>query len=179
MTRLALAAALLVASTSLASAGTYVGLGIGTSAGGSMNGTDTVDGGGRSGRLMIGSRFGKLSIEGQGGRFDMQFPASRYEASELGVGLKLNVPIGNNFELFGRGGIERTWLTATTSANMDAAGNGWFLGGGVEYRLNLGLTAASLFLDYQRTTTSVTADANMAQFDASAGMFTLGATLSI
>jgi len=178
MTRLAIAAALLVASTSAASAGTYLGIGIGTSADGSLDGGDTIEGAGRSGRLMLGSRFGKLSVEGQAGRFDMMFTGITYQSTEVGVGLKVNIPLGDNFELFGKGGVQRTWLSAEVSPMYDAAGNGWFLAGGVEYRLNLGVTAASLVLDYQHASTTFSRSA-MAEFDGSAAMWTLGATVSL
>jgi hypothetical protein len=177
MTRLGLAAVLLAASTTAASAGTYLGIGVGTSADGSVGDSETVEGGGRSGRLLLGSRFGKLAVEGQAGRFDMMFANSVFETTQLGVGLKLNIPLGNNFEVFGKGGVQRTWLSNDNSM-YDAAGNGWFAGGGVEYRLNLGVTAASLFMDYQHSSSTLTNE-RMQEMDGSTGMWTLGATVSL
>lgn len=183
MSRLALAAVTLAAMTSVASAGTYVGLGIGTAANGSAERNDGIDYGStdgfeRSGRLMVGSRFGKLSIEGQGGRYDIVFDHLGYQATQLGLGAKLNLPIGNNFELFAKGGLERTWLSTQSATMHDAAGNGYFLGGGFEYRVNLGVTAASLFLDYQRSSTDFTND-YMLQYSAVSSMWTIGATVSL
>jgi hypothetical protein len=183
MTRLALAAVLLAASTSAASAGTYLGIGIGTAANGSAessNGADmgTTDGFERSGRLMVGSRFGKLSIEGQGSRYDTTFDHLGYQATQLGVGLKLNLPLGNNFEVFGKGGVERTWLSTDAATMHDAAGNGWFFAAGFEYRLNLGVTAASLFVDYQRSSTDFIND-YLLEYNGASGMWTLGATVSL
>lgn len=177
MSRLALAAVTLAAMTSVASAGTYVGLGIGTSADASYNESNTVEGAGRSGRLVVGTRFSKLAVEGQGNRFDLLFSGSQFETSQLGIGLKLNIPLGNNFELFGRGGVQRTWLNSTNDM-ADAAGNGWLLGGGIEYRVNLGVTAASLLLDYQRTSATLT-NGRMQDVDTSIGTWTLGATFSL
>lgn len=178
MTRLAIAAVLLAASTSVASAGTYLGIGIGTSADGSLGDSDTVEGAGRSGRLMLGSRFGRLSIEGQASRFDLMFAGGgAYESTQLGAGLKANVPLGNNFELFGKGGVQRTWLNLDGTA-YDLAGNGWFLGGGIEYRLDLAVTAASIFVDYQYSSTTLTNE-RMLEVDGSSGMWTLGATVSL
>jgi hypothetical protein len=178
MTRLAIAAALLVASSSsVASAGTYLGIGIGTSPDGTMAGSDTVEGAGRSGRLMLGSRFGKLSLEGQASRFDMMFASSAYETTQLGIGLKLGIPLGNNFELFGKGGVQRTWLNHE-GTEFDSAGNGWFLAPGIEYRLNLGVTAASIFMDYQHSSSNLTNE-RMQEFEGSTGMWTLGATVSL
>lgn len=185
MSRLCLAALLLTASTSAVSAGTYVGLGIGTAASGSAERSDgidmgSVDGYERSGRLLLGSRLGKLSIEGQGSRFNARLSTQTndYEATQLGVGLKLGIPIGNSFEIFGRGGVQRTWLSSQDDSTMDAVGNGWLAGAGVEYRLDLGVTAASLFLDYQRSSTGLTSE-RMIEFDVGAGMWTLGMTVSL
>jgi hypothetical protein len=179
MTRLAIAAVLLAASTSVASAGSYLGIGIGTSADGSVGASETVEGAGRSGRLMVGTRFGRLALEGQGSRFDMMFASSSYETTQLGLGLKVSVPLGNNFELFGRGGVQRTWLNLDGDSTMyDSAGNGWFLGAGIEYRLNLGVTGASIFLDYQGSSSTLTND-RMQEIDGSTGMWTLGATVSL
>lgn len=183
MTRFGLAAVLLVASTSMASAGTYVGLGIGTASNGSgvrSDGTDvgSTDGFERSGRLMLGTRLSKLSIEGQGSRYDMSLSTHSLQVTQLGIGLKLSIPLGNNFEAFGRGGLERTWLNHGTNNMLDAAGNGWFLGGGFEYRLSLGVTAASLFVDYQRSSTDIV-DNRMIEHNVSSGMWTLGATVSL
>jgi hypothetical protein len=179
MSRLAAAAVTVAAMTSVASAGTYVGLGIGTSPDGNMGQYETVEGAGRSGRLMLGTRFGKLAVEGQGSRFNMLFSGSEFETTQLGVGLKLNIPLGNNFEIFGRGGVQRTWLNFMgTEDRFDAAGNGWLGGLGVEYRLSLGVTSASIFMDYQRSSTTVE-NGQMAELDSVAGMWTLGATFSL
>lgn len=177
MMRIGLATLAVAASASVACAGTYVGLGIGTAASGSSDQSGDVEGVERSGRLMVGTRFSKVSIEGQASRFDLGFRSSSYDATQLGLGLKLSFPLGHHFEAFGRGGIERTWLSSPNGM-YDADGNGWFLGGGFEYRLNLGLTAASLFVDYQRSSTDFTND-RMSQFDATASMWTLGATLAL
>ncbi len=125
---------------------------------------------------MLGTRFGYFAIEGQAARFDMMFASSTYETTQLGVGLKGSLPLGNNFEVFGKGGVQRTWLN-NAGTLYDVAGNGWFLGLGVEYRLNLGITGASVFMDYQHSSSTVTND-RMSTADISTGMWTLGATVS-
>jgi hypothetical protein len=182
MQRLGLGLALVLASTTVASAGTYVGLGIGSETSGSATRSDGIDAGGmdgfgRSGRLMVGTRISKLSVEGQLSRFDLEFGAQPYQSTQAAAALKLSIPLGNNFEVFGRGGLQRTWLSPQGSGYA-AAGSGLLLGLGLEYRLNLALTAASVFVDYQHTSSSFTDDA-MTQFDGSTGMYTLGATVSL
>lgn len=183
--RLALGAVILASLTSVASAGTYVGLGIGSDASGSGEYTDgrpmgDVNGYGRSGRLMVGTRISKLSLEAQGSRYDLSLPIDPVmEATQLGAALKLSLPLGSNFEIFGKGGIQRTWLSSQTSEQRDAAGNGWLFGAGFEYRLNLGVTSASVFVDYQRSSTGFTQGSNMLTYDGVMSMWTLGATVGL
>lgn len=185
MTRLpAIVLVIAAAQTSVASAGAYVGLGVGTAVGGSWQAPERgnegdVDGFERSGRLVVGTRISKLSLEGQVGRFALTFgDPLEYQGTQLGVGLKYSIPLGNNFEVFPKAGVGRTWLSGMSSPDESYAGNGWFLGAGVEYRLNLGVTAASLFLDYQRSSTDFDS-VPMYAFDSSIGMWTLGATVSL
>ncbi len=181
MMRLGLTAVTLAALTSVASAGTYLGIGVGseTSGGAEIDGTDigSMDGYGRSGRLMVGSRFSKLSIEGQASRFDVAFNNYTYGATQVAAVLKLSIPLGNNFEFFGKGGLERTWLSDNNSM-LDAAGNGILLGAGFEYRLSLGVTSASIFVDYQRASTGFENDYPQ-RWDGVTSMWTLGATVSL
>ncbi len=176
MNRLCAAALLVAAAGSTASAGTYLGLGIGTAANASADNV-MMDGNGRSGRLMLGYRFSRIAIEGSGTRYDLFVGSAPYQATQLAAGLKLGFPLGNHFELIGRGGLQRTSLSMTGSAGADADGTGYYLGGGVEYRLDLGLTGASVFVDYQRSSTDL--DNGNRQYEAVAGMWTLGATLSL
>ncbi len=180
--RLALGAVILASLTSVASAGTYIGLGIGSesSGGATRDGTDvgSMDGYDRSGRLMVGTRFSKLSVEAQGSRFDIGFDSGLYDATQLALALKLSLPLGNNFEFFAKGGLERTWLSGGPTDMHDAAGSGLLLGGGFEYRLNLGVTSASVFVDYQRSSSGFKNE-YMVEWDGVTSMFTLGATVSL
>jgi len=181
--RLGLIAVTLASLTSVASAGTYLGVGIGSESSGGATRSDGVDVGsmdgyGRSGRLILGSRFSKLSIEAQASQFDVTFVASGYEATQLAAALKLSLPLGSNFEFFAKGGVERTWLNNGPTDMHDAAGNGLLLGAGFEYRLNLGVTAASIFVDYQRASSGFENEA-MLQWDGVTSMWTLGATVSL
>jgi len=181
--RTALVAAVTLASlTSVASAGTYIGLGVGSEARGSSDrgGIEgSTDGYERSGRLMVG--FGilsKVAIEAQASRFDITFDNYGYDATQLAIAGKLSLPIGNNFEFFAKGGLQRTSLTGGNGYQYDSAGTGLLLGGGFEYRLNLGVTSASVFVDYQRSSTSYLNNYGL-EFEASSGMWTLGATVSL
>lgn len=183
MMRLGLAVVTLASLTSVASAGTYIGVGVGSESSGGAerpDGSDagTMDGYGRSGRLMVGSRFSKLSIEGQASRFGVTFDSSEYEATQIAAALKLSIPLGNNFEFFAKGGLERTWLNNGPTEMHDAAGNGLLLGAGFEYRLSLGVTAASIFVDYQRASSGFEND-YMLTWDGVTSMWTLGATVSL
>src|SRR5689334_10480255 len=109
--------ALLIAGTStVASAETYLGAGLGTEAsvGGGMTGFQ--GNGGRSERLMLGERISWVSIEASGTRFGLRGSENApFTGTELAAALKLSVPLGYNFALFGRGGFQRSWLTTDSS----------------------------------------------------------------
>jgi Outer membrane protein beta-barrel domain len=146
-----------------ASAGTYLGIAVGTEP--SVNDTFTAatasTPSGRSLRGLVGMRFANLSVEGAVNGFGVTLPAfgaeNVYQAS---LSLKLSLPLGNNFEAFGRGGLERTWLTLGDAA-YDYTGDGYQLGAGFEFKLDTTL-------------------ANTTQrFDATSGMWGLGVTIGI
>jgi len=187
--RLVLGAVLLASMTTVASAGTYLGLGIGSETSGGWERTDgagysgEMAGFGRSGRLMVGRRFGKLlSVEGQGSRFELTGLDNQttHQATQLAAALKLSLGLGSGFEFFAKGGLEHTWLSpADSMLSEGASGNGLLLGAGFEYRLELAGTGASIFVDYQRASTSFETDATMGTFDGVTSMWTLGATVSL
>jgi hypothetical protein len=170
----ALALVMVAAAASTASAGAYIGLGIGTSARASSDDT-MMEGEGRSGRLLIGYGIGRLGIEGSGTRYDVWVAGAPMEATQLALGLRYGLPIGNNFGLFGRGGLQRTSLN-TMGGGYDADGSGLYLGLGVDYKLPIAAVGASLFMDYQRSWT--TFDNGYGEYGGVAGIWTLGATLS-
>jgi opacity protein-like surface antigen len=183
MTRLAAIAIVLAATSSVASAGTYLGLGIGTAVGGSWEDSASqggdIDGFERSGRLFGGYRISKVSFEAQGSRFALAFGTPfEYQGTQLAANVKLSLPLGNNFEVFGRGGLARTWVSSRGDLMDDSAGTGWLLGLGAEYRINLGVTGASIFVDYQRSSTTFASDLG-GDWDGSLGMWTLGASVSL
>jgi hypothetical protein len=174
----AIVAASAIAAAPTASAGTYLGLGIGTAASPGGDIPMTSSDGNRSGRLILGTRFGHLSVEGTGERYGFFRGVAVYQGNVLGAALKYSLPLGNNFEVFGRGGLERTWLSTDNPAGL--AGNGWLVGAGFEYRLNLGVTGASVFVDYEHTDTSLVNQSDMkATRDETIGLWTAGVTLAI
>jgi hypothetical protein len=183
MTRALAVAALLVASTSVASAGTYLGLGIGTAPAVNSDVPASVEARGRSGRILGGWSFngfklGRLSIEGNAGRNDVYISNVQYASTMLSIGGKFNYPLGFNFEVFGRGGLQHTWLTTDRTDRNQADGNGLFVGAGFEYRLNVVATACSLFVDYQFASTGFEDD-DMDTWDSSERVWTLGLTVSL
>lgn len=184
MLRSVLALALVAAAGSVASAGTYLGLGIGTSP--SMSTSDTMmplqGNGDRSGKLLLGYRFGRLSVEGAAGRYGVMVDRYDYQADAtvLSGSLKYSFPLGDNFEAFLRGGlVHESFNTVESIHDGDSAdGNGWLLGGGFEYRINAALAGASVFVDYEHTSLGLT-NKEMTQYDASSGVWMAGVTLSL
>lgn len=178
MTRLALAAVFLAATATTASAGTYVGLGIGTSP--ATSGDVSMGENGRSGRLQLGYRMGPLSIEGLGGRADLaRADGASYEWTTLGVAGRLSHALGSGFEIYGRLGYQHTSLEQPGGYDT-FAGQGLMFGGGFEYRLNLLVASGSLFVDYnvQRSTLDRAGSPSM-QYDLTSRVWTLGAILSL
>jgi hypothetical protein len=165
-----------LAISSTASADGYLGLALGTEPG--INDQfvqDVAAPVGRSVRVLGGARFGNISIEGALNGFSVLTKhvgeQTMYQGS---VALKLNLPLGNHFEGFGRVGAERTWLNLQDEgANL--AGNGFLVGGGFEYRLDAVLTHASIFVDYN--VHHATLDAQRFQKDATTRIWGLGFTV--
>jgi hypothetical protein len=184
----ALVGLITLATVGTASAGTYVGIGIGTVPAVSEQ-TDRLEAGGRSVRAVLGSRFSYLSVEGALGGFDMLIADGQGELKPLGdayqlaAALKLNVPLGSGFEVFGRAGVHHTLIDADQELNS-VAGNGALLGAGIEYRLDAVLGKASIFIDYQYSRALLAGDdgdrftGNKA-FDSNLRMWTLGLTIGL
>jgi hypothetical protein len=149
-----LAAAVLAIAPQTAAADGYLGLALGSEPGVNDNLRRYAQPLGRSLRGLAGIRFGNVSIEGALNGFDV-VAANTLDRTiyQLSGALKLSIPLGNNFEAFGRAGLERTWLNFD-DPNLDLTGDGFLVGAGFEYRLNAILANASLFIDYtvHRTT---------------------------
>jgi hypothetical protein len=176
MKRAVLAMALVTVSSGVASAGGYIGLGVGT---GPAIGEDTdagsIEDDGRSARLIGGVRFGRFSIEGGLGGFDARFNADSVRLYQLSLSGKFNLPISDGFEAYGRAGIQRTSLNHD-NPDIDADGTGLMLGLGMEYVLPLAVTKLSLWIDYQYANASM--ESSLPAYDVSTRMWTLGATIA-
>jgi hypothetical protein len=98
------------------------------------------------------------------------------DAYQASAALKVSFPLGNNFEAFGRGGLQHSWIRSARSDN-NVDGNGYLLGAGFEYRLNLLIGQGSLFVDYQYNKATLTGD--RLRFDQSTRMWTMGLTVGI
>ena len=173
MNRAWLVTSVLVAMTTPAAAG-YVGLGIGTAP--AMNDdADSLTSNGRSGRLFVGSRWGQISVEAAVHKFDVLSPGREpFDLYQGSVAGRASFPLGNGFEAFGKLGLQRTWLV-NPNESFDKAGNGFLVGGGFEYRFNLVLAHASVFIDYQFN--KATLDGARGELDVSSRMWTLGLAL--
>ena len=171
-----LAAGLLAIGPRTASAGGYLGLALGSEPGVNDNMERIAQPLGRSLRGLAGIRFGNLSVEAALNGFGVvsgNIDRTVYQASGA---LKLSIPLGNDFEAFGRAGLERTWLNHD-DARYDRTGDGFLVGAGFEYRLNAILANASLFIDYtvHRTTLENTRE----KVDATSRIWGLGFTVGI
>jgi hypothetical protein len=180
MTRAALAVLVLAATATTASAGTYFGLGIGTSGEVSADHGVKVQDNGRSYRGFIGYRFGHLSIEGALTHYSLFLDGTAFDSNRAAAVAKYSFPISSGFELFGRGGVQHTWLMTGTQGQNNADGTGIVFGGGVEYRFHLSFIAGgSVFLDYERAQTPTFTNSPGATWAGGDGMFTIGVSGSI
>jgi hypothetical protein len=162
--------------SSTASAGGYLGLGLGTTPGVNDEMATTATPVGRSLRGLGGIQFGKLSVEGALNGFGVVTNRGDRTVYQASVAAKLNLPLGNHFEGFGRAGLERTWLNLDDD-RYDFAGNGFLVGAGFEYRLDLGLHNASIFVDY--TIHHASLENTRGQVDETSRIWGLGFTVGI
>src|SRR5688572_30013321 len=170
-----LALVLVAASASAATAGGFVGLGVGTGA--ASSGDYSIDEHGRSGRLMLGYRFGRFSIEGLGTRYGMITPdAHQWDGTTLGLAGRYNLPLGDKFEAFGRLGLQRTSFS-DKNYDTELAGSGFLVGAGFEYRIPLPTMGIGIFVDYTIQRSSISGP-GADSLPVTSRLWTLGATLS-
>jgi opacity protein-like surface antigen len=178
MKRVLLVVCGVMAVSTTASAGGYGGLAVGTQPGVSGEfGDNTATPASKSLRGLGGYRFGNISAEGALNGFTV-LTATLGERSmyQLSAAAKLNLPLDSGFEAFGRAGIEHTWLDLGPEAEM--SGNGFLIGAGVEYRFNLGITTAAVFVDYTIHYAGLR-DHRDTEFSATTRMFGLGFTVGL
>jgi hypothetical protein len=159
-----------------ASAGGYVGAAVGTEPSVNDDFVSTVgQPTGHSLRGLVGWRWGTVSAEGALNGFTVLTNGFHEQtAAQLSAALRVNLPLGDGFEAFGRAGIERTWLNQS-SDGFDLAGNGYLLGAGFVYKLDAVLANAAVFVDYNIH--HVTLESLRYNIDATTGMWGLGLTI--
>lgn len=176
MSRTALALVLVAASTSSALAGGYVGLGIGTGA--ASSGDFALEENGRSGRLMVGYRFGRFAVEGLGMRYGMTTSdGHEWTGTTLAVAAKYSLPLQDNFEVFARAGLQRTDVNGNQYTAEQVGGGGFLVGGGAEFKLPVAAVQMALFVDYTVMHTSLDTW-NAMDLGLTSRIWSLGATLS-
>ncbi len=181
MKRAVLAVALLAASSGVASAGGYIGLGIGPAP--AVHAPDLENDlyqDGRSGRIILGASFGRLAIEGAVGKFDLVLSdrgasGSGYDVYQAQVSGKYTLPLQDGFGVYGRLGLHKQWFNNERS-EFDVEGSGLLLGAGFEYRFATGIGGASVFVDYQYSRADVSGE-RLDFGSTSTRMWTLGATI--
>jgi opacity protein-like surface antigen len=191
MKRVVLAAALVAVLGGTASAGgTYIGVGVGTIPAVSED-TERLDADSRALKGILGMRWGQWSIEGSiGGNTLTRNRQSNLATGSavfdpfgdfyvLGASGKFNLPLGNNFEAFGRLGVNHMIVRGENEDN-DASGNGLQVGAGFEYKLNLGVAGGSIFVDYTINRAAMTGDNNpKLEYDLTTRTWMLGLTIGI
>lgn len=164
MKRVVLVAGLLAATATTASAGGFVGLGIGGSPG--TSGDVSLDAQGRSGRLELGYSFGRLAVEGVGSKFDLVAPDGYvYSDTSIGIAGTFTLPLSDGFSAYGRLGLQHTSVDEDQSVKPSLSGGGLFGGGGVELKLPLAAVNLGLFVDYTIAHSSLTVDGSSGQPD--------------
>lgn len=164
----------LLATTTVATAGTYVSVGIGPRAqpqGELDKMTTTAESSDVSQqRAALGWSISRLAIEGSVGRFGI----GEGHATVAGVHARLTLPLDGGFGAYGRVGLERAWLTDLAPRLGDSA-EGMGAGLGLEYRLSAPLLGqAALWAEVSQDQLTF-AD----ETEGGARLYTIGASLGL
>ena len=160
-----------------AEAGTYVGVGVGTAAHTDGAISDFGSDGQHSGRIMLGDRFGVVSIEGGLNYFGLMTQTA-WNAVSTVAAVKLDLPFTPIVNGYVRVGLEHTWISAPDDPNAAAMdGNGWTGALGVEYRTDVLLAHTSIWLDYGRH--ADTFKRGNTTSEGTANMWTIGVSVGI
>jgi hypothetical protein len=177
--RALLVAVLVTVGGSAASAGTYLGIGIGNGASVGDSSNESYTANGRSARVALGYRISSFSIEGMYSGYGYLLangPGSGLtDSRSVQLAAKYNFALADHFELFGRLGFLRTDLTDHDTGDS-REGEGYTASVGVEYRLNLVATDLGIYVDWTRNQASFDSGDGV-QVDQSASMWTLGANI--
>ncbi|MBA3538264.1 MAG: outer membrane beta-barrel protein [Deltaproteobacteria bacterium] len=161
-----------------ATAGGFVGLGIGSEARVDDD-SGRFDSNGRTGRLMGGYSLplatGRISAEAAYTGFDVDRSGITMDGSLLWLAARYNFPLGDGFEALGRLGAQRTSLSAD-DGTLDSDGTGVLFGLGFEYRPKFKLALdLSFWVDF--TYASATLEGPRLSTDITNHFFTLGASV--
>lgn len=163
----------LLAAPALATAGTYVSLGIGGAPSGQGDLTvaaSTGDSDVPQQRLALGHSLGRLAIEASVGRFGV----GTGDAIAAGAHARLSVPLDGNFGAYGRLGLERVWLRDLDPRFGESA-DGMVAGLGLEYRLTMPLLGqAAIWAEVSQDELTFADDSK-----GGVRLWTLGATLGL
>jgi hypothetical protein len=119
-----------------------------------------------SGRLGFGVRYGPLALEASGFGATAATPLAddaprgAFSPLSLGVDVKYHLAFLPVVEVYGRAGLNRTWLMNDDSGSAGYSGTGHALGGGLQLPLRaLPVVQAAVWLDYTRHTTRLESSA--------------------
>lgn len=172
MTRAALLASATVALLTFsqtASAESYITLGVGGAETGGELRAQSLEGDAL--RIGIGQRFGKLALEATISGTDFSDGEQTvYGTTTAAVDLKYHLRLGGPIELYGKGGLNKTW------DSDELEGRGLALGVGLQWSFRLPVTSAALWLDYTHVSTELRNNRGELR-DGSVGMATIGASI--
>jgi Outer membrane protein beta-barrel domain len=170
---------LLTASSGMASAGVYLGLGVGTN--GFEDSAHIFQTDGRALRLFGGFRFpnlsfGAFSVEGGLEGYDLfngHSDSKGYTTTDFFAAGKFSLPLGSDFDAYARLGLQRTSL----SGSGDFAGSGYLAGAGIEFHINTQVVSGSLFVDFTRNGQTLSGNDGHSVVDSSVDRWMLGLTV--
>ena len=168
----------LAATAHSASAGVYGSIGIGSTDVSDDKGSFTQNS--RTLRFAAGYRLSNLfSAEGGVMGYRVANGPVGLDGREFYAAGLLHCSLGNNFEIFGRLGVQRTGVAPNTN-DGSFTGTGYLAGVGVDYEIKLPtvpqIARAALWIDYNRSGTTLQRDASLSH-DYAVGMWSLGVTL--
>lgn len=176
---LLLALLALAGAAGAAHASSYALLGLGPKAGVGGDLGDHVDGDTRTLRFGLGQRIGPVALEGSMFGADLLgnggagFADGReYWTLSLGVDLKGFFTVVGPIELFGKLGLNQTWVQGN-----EMEGTGWDAGVGAQFVLDLPLGYAAVWADFTHQRLGLSDDVR--DVDGSINMVMVGASLGL